>query len=94
MDMVETIAKVKSEELQERYKLTAFGAYLQGAAGGESGESVPFNEYLINIGLEQDPQQLEVKKQEALAIESSPDVTKEEALAKAQQILSGHTWGE
>jgi hypothetical protein len=75
MDMVETISKVKSEELKEKYRQSAFIAYL--ITGGEEGG---FAEYLEKIGLndkssEQSPPVEEVD-------------SKEEALSKADKIIA------
>lgn len=87
MDMVETISKIKAEELKEKYRQSAFTAYLGGAGGGEEGESVSFSDFLLKVGL---------TKEESDVEESTPQqkVTKDEAIAKAQDILAKFKWEE
>jgi hypothetical protein len=85
MDMVETISKIKAEELKERYRQAAFAAYLSGAGGGEEDEQLTFADFLSKIGLSENSE---------VEDESPQEVTKEEALAKAQNILATFQWGE
>ncbi len=79
MDMVETISKIKAEELREEYRQAAFASYLSGA-GKTDDESLTFAQYLKRIGL--------AKEDTEDASPPAEEVTKEEALAKAQNILA------
>lgn len=77
MDMVETISKVKAEELREQYRQSAFIAYL--ITGGEEGAS--FAEFLERIGLDDKSGSGENPPVEG-------NNSKEEALAKAESIIA------
>lgn len=85
MDMVETISKIKGEEIREKYRQAAFAAYLSGAGNSEEGGDTSFNGFLDKIGLNADSNVEDVTPQK---------VTKAEALAKAQQILTTFKWEE
>lgn len=85
MDMVETISKIKGEELREKYRQAAFAAYLSGAGNDENSDDNSFNGFLEKIGLTKKANVEDVTPQE---------ITKEEALAKAQEYLATFQWGE
>jgi biotin synthase-related radical SAM superfamily protein len=86
MDMVATISQIKAEELREQYRQAAFAAYLNGAGSSED-ESLSFQEYLKKIGLDGQSNNEEEAPQEE-------NVTKEEAIARAEKILATVQWQE
>lgn len=86
MDMVKTVTIIRNEELKEKYKMTAYGAWLGGAGQGEGSEGSSFDDFLKKIGLEQDE---DMQPDEIKEVSS-----KDEALNIAESILSNNqTWG-
>lgn len=76
MQIFETIAEVKKEELRDNWQRSAFTAYLVAAQFGAAKEDSTFNDFLQAVGLSDDTE-IEVVEN-----------TKEEAMAIADRVLA------
>lgn len=88
MDIVETISEMREREQTEEYRKVAFGAYLRGSGQSEE-EEVTFQMYLDRLQLSDDA----IAEKKAEEDIDASELTKEEAIAKAESILKGFNWG-